>query len=96
MCVHQISGQATSKALHYQCNLLFCVHNSFPQGGAYFPVEHLWNTYNLKLINVISRKRVWVILNQPSVEPHPLISIITPCNAGNTMPWRIMFIVATV
>ena len=39
--VHEISGQATSKPLHYQCNLLCCVCTSFPQGGAYFPVEHL-------------------------------------------------------
>ena len=45
MRVHKISGQlqATSKLLHYQCNVLYmcCVHTSFPQDGAYFPVEHL-------------------------------------------------------
>ena len=41
VCVHEISGQATLKPLHYQCNLLFCVCASFPQGGVYFPVEHL-------------------------------------------------------
>ena len=28
VCVHEISSQVTSKPLHYQCNLLFCVCSS--------------------------------------------------------------------
>ena len=41
VCMNEISGQATSKPLHYQCNQLLCLCTSFPQGGPYFPVEHL-------------------------------------------------------
>ena len=49
--MHEISGQATSKPLLYQCNSLLCVHTSFPYSVAYYNVEHLLSLtdkYHLK------------------------------------------------
>ena len=40
VCMKSVLWPSNLKPLHYQCNLLFCAHNSFPQGGAYFSVEH--------------------------------------------------------
>ena len=65
MCVHTISGQVISKPLHYQCNLLFCVHTSFPEGGDYFPVEHLQDKCHLKEKGLGKTRSVQMCLTMP-------------------------------